>query len=142
MMLLAGATLLLATSGGVAAPAPIQYAQVTIRQGVIVRVPTRRSDARAAPPIRWKEKRGPRCIPANALAGASVNENDSVDLLLRGGARVRAELESRCPALDYYSGFYIRPSSDGRICADRDAIRARSGGQCEIERFRSLVPDR
>jgi len=45
-----------------------------------------------------------------------------------------------CPALDFYSGFYLRPSADGQVCADRDTVHARSGGQCGIERFRTLVP--
>ena len=102
-----------------------------------MRVPTRPPVER---PRKWREKKGPKCVPANALAGALVSGPDSVDLLLRGGKRVRAKLESRCPALDYYSGFYIRPGDDGRICQDRDTIRARSGGKCGIDRFRSLVP--
>lgn len=147
MTLLAGAVLLLATGGGVDAPADgararVEQVQVRIRrQRGIVRVLIPR-DARPERPMRWRERRGPRCIATDALAGARVNEEDSVDLLLRDGARVRAELESRCPALDYYSGFYLKPGSDERICADRDTIHSRAGGQCEIERFRSLVPER
>ena len=53
---------------------------------------------------------------------------------------MRARLQDECPALDYYRGFYVRPQPDGRICADRDAIRTRSGGDCGIDRFRRLVP--
>ena len=64
----------------------------------------------------------------------------SVDLLLRDNSRVRAKLENACPALDYYYGFYISPNPDGQICADRDVIRSRMGGQCEIEAFRRLRP--
>jgi hypothetical protein len=115
-----------------------QFAQLLIkRQQVIVRVP-RRQVAQA--PIEWREKKGPRCIPMNALGGAAVTKPSSVDFMLRGGTRVRARLERECPALDYYSGFYISPTADGRICADRDAIHARSGGECQITRFRTLAP--
>ena len=45
---------------------------------------------------------------------------DSVDLILRNRQRVRAKLESSCPALDYYYGFYITPNPDGMVCEDRD----------------------
>nr|WP_254447634.1 hypothetical protein [Sphingomonas sp. ID1715] len=88
--------------------------------------------------MQWREKGGPKCIPAGALAGAQISR-EGVDLLLKGGARVRAKLD-RCPPLDYYSGFYIRPGLDGRVCQDRDTIRVRSGGSCEIDAFKTLVP--
>lgn len=114
---------------------PVLLAQLTVRQQIIIRVPTRQ---RPAPPMQWQEKNGPKCIPAGGLAGAQISR-EGVDLLLKGGARVRAKL-SRCPPLDYYSGFYIRPGLDGRVCQDRDTIRVRSGGSCEIDRFRLLVP--
>ncbi|WP_157219129.1 hypothetical protein [Flavisphingomonas formosensis] len=120
---------------------PIRYAQISIRERVIVRVPM---VSRSKPkPTRqtWQEKKGPRCIAMKDLAGAAITEPASVDLVLRGSnMRVRAELESACPALEYYSGFYIAPTEDGMVCADRDAIHTRAGGECQIERFRKLVP--
>ncbi len=117
--------------------APIRVAQVTVEQSLIVRVPRRVP----AKPLRWKEKKGPKCVAMSTIAGAAVVADDAIDLALKGGQRLRAQFSSRCPALDYYSGFYILPTEDGRICADRDVIRTRSGGQCEIERFRKLVLD-
>jgi hypothetical protein len=92
------------------------------------------------PVVVYREKRGPGCIDANAIAGAAVSGPDAVDFSLKGGQRVRARLADECPALDYYSGFYLSPQSDGRICADRDSIRTRSGGDCQIDRFRKLEP--
>ena len=124
---------LLLTGGG--GHEPLLPAQLTIRQQVIIRVP-----ARPADPSAGRRKAGRKCISAAALAGAQVSR-EGVDLLLRGGKRLRAKL-GRCPPLDYYSGFYIRPGADGRVCQDRDTIRVRSGGSCEIDVFRSLVPDR
>lgn len=139
-----GAALLLMALGGAsdraAEPQPVAYAQLTIRQQIIVRVPARPRDDRPAQPIEWKEGKGPKCVPAKAIAGATLLGRNSVDLVLRNNRRVRAKLERSCPALDYYHGFYIIPDPDGRICADRDAIRSRMGGECEIERFRSLTP--
>ncbi len=120
-----------------------QPTQLTIRQRVeqvIVRIRTPRGAP--PPPIRWKEKKAPRCIATDSIAGAAVTGADSVDFVLKGGIRLRARLDDDCPALDYYSGFYLAPTADRNICADRDAVHARSGGACEITRFRALVPDR
>ena len=68
-----------------------------------------------------------------------LSGRSSVDFVLRDRRRVRAELDSDCPALDFYGGFYVQPDDD-RICARRDVIRSRMGGICRIERFRRLVP--
>jgi len=120
----------------VSGPKPQEFAQLTIEQSLIVRVPRR------APikPLKWKSKKGPRCVAMDAIAGAAVVADDAIDLALRGGQRLRAHFSANCPALDYYSGFYILPTDDGNICADRDVIRTRAGGQCEIVRFRRLLP--
>jgi hypothetical protein len=127
---------LLVAAAPAAAPSqrPVQYGQV-VREQVIVRfrqsTPTR---------IEWKEGKGPKCIATSGILAATRAVKDSVDLILRNRQRVRAKLESSCPALDYYYGFYIRPDPDGLICEDRDVIRSRMGGACEIDRFRSLEP--
>ncbi|MBU3079270.1 hypothetical protein [Sphingomonas quercus] len=118
-------------------------ASITIRQRVIVRVPVPApAKAAEAPITRWRERRGPRCIPLDDIAGAQITARDSVDLILRGGMRLRAELEDECPALDFYGGFYLRPGPNRQICADRDEVHTRSGGQCVIERFKLMVPVR
>jgi hypothetical protein len=150
MLKAAGAALLLLAAGGAAPPHPAQappppppagYGRVIVREQIVVRI-TRgpASAALAAAAAEWKERKGPKCIAARALAGAAVTGPDSVDFLLRDGSRVRARLETNCPALDYYYGFYITPNPDGQVCADRDAIRSRVGGQCGIDRFRNLKP--
>jgi hypothetical protein len=114
-----------------------ELAQLVVRERVVVRVP-----ARPTPPtIKWKEKKAPKCMSAEGLAGAAVVEQDSIDLIARGGERFRVELAAACPGIAFYSGFYLVPSADRMICAGRDAIHARSGGACPIKRFRKLVPD-
>lgn len=119
-----------------------QVAELIIRQRVIIRVPTQGPQP-PKPVKRWKTKSGPKCIDGRGIGGAVVMAPDKVDLILPGGQRLRAELESRCPALDYYSGFYLRPDpSDGMICARRDTIHSRSGGECTIKRFRRVTPVR
>ena len=149
LMLLVSATMI-----GSSAPAQdrdaqldgTEWAQVTIHQRIIIRIPNLRGRAaspiRALPepvqPMRWVEKRGPKCVAVDQLAGASVG-SDTVDLMLRGGNRVRARLDGDCPALDFYAGFYLKPSADGLVCAGRDSIRSRSGDSCTISGFKKLV---
>lgn len=119
----------------------IEPAQLTVRQRVVVRVP--RMDPPRAPiarPIEWREKKGPNCIPVAELGGAIVTARDRIDLVLRGGKRVRAEFDDDCPGLDFYRGFYLKPAADGMVCAKRDVVRSRSGAKCPVERFRKLVP--
>lgn len=139
------AALALAGAGAVALPAePERFAQVTIRERIIIRVPTRPPERPATPkkPRKWREKGGPDCVTMKLLVGASIVSADHVDLFLRTGERLRAKLERNCPAIDFYTGFYLKPTKDGQLCADRDMVRTRSGGQCEITAFKRLVPTR
>lgn len=123
----------------------IALAQLTIRQRVIIRVPRvgpaplpiGRASA-APPPVAYAESKGPRCVAVATMAGAAISAVNVVDLVLGGGARVRAQLDGDCAPLDFYSGFYLKGSPDGMICAGRDAIRVRSGASCAIKRFRTL----
>jgi uncharacterized protein YcaQ len=138
------AAMLLLTAGGAEPPrrpAGLQYSQVIVREQIVVRVPVRLRDA-PDPAIRWKEKKGPKCVPARQVIAAALISPGSVDLILRDRSRLRAKLDSSCPALDYYYGFYVTPNPDGMICADRDVIRSRMGGECGIDKFRTLQMSR
>jgi hypothetical protein len=126
-----------------------QGGSVIFHQQIIIRVSPggRRAMAQQSPgeglgPVTWREDRGPRCIIARQIVHADLLRQESFDLILRDRTRVRARLERRCPALDYYIGFYISPTRDGLICADRDSIRSRAGGECRIDRFRTLRAER
>lgn len=128
--------------GLLAGAAPIEsghvlLAQLAVRSRIVVRVQTA---GISTPPVQLTEKKGPKCLPMADVLGAAVIAGNSVDIILRGGKRIRARFSSSCPALDYYSGFYIAPTADGMICSDRDAVRSRAGGECAIDRFRALVP--
>lgn len=126
---------------------PARVGQVTIHQRTIIRVPLMPKRApvgrtRLPVPVTYKESKGPSCVTAAALAGAAITAVNVVDLVLVGGTRLRARLDGDCAPLDFYSGFYLRPAGDGRVCARRDSIRVRSGASCTITRFRMLTPQR
>jgi len=110
--------------------------RVVVQEQVTIRVPVVR--ARPTIPVRWVEKKGPRCIASGDVLAATLSEDRSIDFHLRNRRRVRAKLDSECPTLDFYRGFYLQPD-DERICAGRDEIRSRIGGSCQIERFRLMV---
>jgi hypothetical protein len=111
-----------------------------IIQQIIIRVP--RADQRvpaAARTSQWRESGGPPCISGRDIAGA-IPAADTVDLVMRDQRRFRARLGRGCPALDYYRGLYVAAAGDGQVCAGRDSIRSRMGGQCDIVQFRLLHP--
>ncbi len=128
-----------------------EWAQLTIHERIMIRIPRRARPAplrgrRFAPPpdlpIIWSERRAQKCVPVARLTGEAAVQGGDVDLLLVNGRRLRAKLNKDCPALDFYSGFYIKPNADGLICGGRDVLRARSGAACPIARFRRIEPAR
>lgn len=132
--------LLMAASGpdGGSGARALMVAQVTVQETIVIRVPAQKTSR--PKPMQWKLRKGPKCIPMASVAGAAVVAEDAVDFVLRGGLRVRAQFSATCSALDYYSGFYVLPTDDGLICANRDMIHTRAGGECAIRRFKKLIP--
>jgi len=124
-------------SAAAQAPADEQVVRrVVIHNEVILRIPIR---PRLSPQIEWVERKGPKCLPASSIAWTTLSGPSSIDFVLRNRQRVRAIMDSDCPALDYYGRFYLQPD-DEYICAKRETIRSRVGGICRIEKFRKLVP--
>jgi len=111
--------------------------RLVVQDEVIWRIPIR--PRAMTPPIKWVEHKGPKCIPIHAIRGALLTGSDHVDFVLNGGARIRAKFDGNCPALDFYGNFYLQPDDD-RLCAKRDAIHSRMGGNCQIDKFKELKP--
>ena len=111
--------------------------RLIIEDEVVIRVPVQPHPI--FPNIDWVEKKGPKCIPADSIQRALLSGPQQVDFIFANRARVRAQLDEDCPALDFYNGFYLQPRDD-RLCARRDAVHSRIGSSCTIERFNQLVP--
>jgi hypothetical protein len=120
-----------------AQPAAVEQTvtRLTLQDEVILRVPI---EPRPLRPIQWVERKGPKCIPVSAIRAALLSSPEQVDFIFANHARVRAQFDEDCPALDFYGGFYLQPDGD-RLCAGRDAIYSRMGGSCTIEKFKLLV---
>lgn len=142
-LLAAPAALIARGTGAATPPGEGQHYVIHVpRITVTTTIVTARRAAPAPPPAPMVERKADDCIRMQRIVAFAIAEKDSVDLMLNDGTRMRAKLGSKCPALDFYSGFYLRPNPDGKMCANRDSIRSRSGGSCEIQAFRTLVPAR
>ena len=125
-------------------PATARWAQMTVHERIVIRVPRMTQASRMAvpAPVRYKEKKGPKCVAVAEMGGAQIVAPGAVDLVMTGNRRLRAKLDKDCGPMDFYNGFYLRPAADGKVCADRDVIRMRSGASCSITTFKTLQPAR
>lgn len=120
-----------------------QWAQATIEQRIIIRVPMVRGRLQPLPRPEgeWEEHKGPKCVALGRVRAAAVTSTRGVDLMLGKHDRIRALLGRECGAADLYSGLYIQPNEDGQLCAGRDRVLARSGADCPIKKLVRLVPE-
>lgn len=121
--------------------------QVRIEQRMTIRIAPRTLPPRAnllmdlpdrAVGPRFAERKMGKCVPISGIAGVQVS-GGSLILFLRDQRMVSASLERACRARDFYSGFYLERSEDGRLCVDRDTLLSRNGANCRLTRFRQLV---
>jgi hypothetical protein len=92
-------------------------------------------DMRPAPPRAGRN----RCIGVDNVAAAQLFGDRAIELTMRNGQRYRMFFARECQALSFYQGFYYRRLKAGQLCAGRDVIGARSGGECPIA---SILPVR
>lgn len=85
-------------------------------------------DMRPFPPKTGRK----RCVAIAGLAGAQMFGDRAMELTMKDGRRFRLFFGRECPALSFYQGFYYRRQKAGQLCAGRDSIGARSGGECPI----------
>ncbi|GGC14075.1 hypothetical protein GCM10011494_36090 [Novosphingobium endophyticum] len=123
--------------------------QVRIEQRMTIRI-TPRASRPASPDMfvalpegetgqRFVERKIGKCLSAGAIAGVQPDGGNRLLLFMQDRRIVSAELERACSARDFYSGFYLSRSSDGKLCIDRDTLLSRSGMNCKLTRIRELV---
>jgi hypothetical protein len=153
VLVLAGA----ATTGAVGAPTFVGWLHVEFTDGeftdgweqvrnnerVIIRIPPKPAPAsgKRSEPTKWKEEKIGKCILMDRLIGSRPGPKESLEILTRDGNMIRAYLGDGCLAREFYAGAYVERSADGKLCIDRDLLHARTGAQCEIDKFRLLVPE-
>lgn len=91
---------------------------------------------------RFVERNIGRCISVANISGVQPDAGSRLILFLRDQRMISAMLDRACRARDFYSGFYVERTSDGRLCVDRDTLLSRSGANCKLTRIRQLIdPD-
>lgn len=124
--------------------------QVRIERRIILRVSPARAPIRQtltaqgfAPQqrLRLVEKRFGDCVDANRIAGVA-DRGDRLLVYLRDRQLLTARLEKGCSPRDFYQGFYMERSDDGKLCVERDRLMSRTGAKCQVKRLRRLVAER
>ena len=122
--------------------------QVRIEQRVIIRItpqpPGARQNLMAEAPkraqsTRFEERGKEKCVPMGEIAGVQTGSGNRLVFFLRDRRLMSVSLEKSCRASDFYSGFYVEKSKDGRLCVSRDKLQARTGASCAVDAMRQLV---
>jgi hypothetical protein len=129
--------LLFGIFGAQSSPVSTVVTRLVVQDEIILRVPLQ---PRPMPPnVIWVEKKAAKCIPIGDIRHALMSGPAQLDFIMADRSRVRAHLDNDCPAIDFYSDFYLQPQDD-RLCAGRDVIQSRMGGSCSIQSLKRLVP--
>ncbi|WP_260923798.1 hypothetical protein [Novosphingobium sp. 9] len=80
------------------------------------------------------------CLPISGIEAVRPDRDSRLLLFMRDDNIVSADLERSCRARDFYLGFYMSRTPDGRLCVGRDHLLSRSGMSCALTRIRLLVP--
>lgn len=91
--------------------------------------------------IKYEERKIGKCIAMDKLLGFSPGPAQSLEFLTKDRQLIRAYLSDNCQSKEFYAGAYIEKPKDGKLCRKRDIIHARYGSECELDRFRLLVPE-
>ena len=128
--------------------APSNGEQVRIQRRVILRIspaPARQNlTAEAAPsPVRQRivERPAGNCIDSVNIGGVA-DRGDRLVMFMRDRRTLAAKLEKGCSPRDFYRGFYMERSEDGKLCVRRDRLMSRSGAKCQVASFTQLVVER
>ncbi len=122
--------------------------QVRIEQRVVIRITPQPSAARQnllaempqrAATTRFVERGKEKCVPLEDIAGVQTGSGNRLVLFMRDRRMLSVNLEKSCRARDFYSGFYVEKSKDGRLCVSRDKLQSRTGASCAVEVMRELV---
>lgn len=79
------------------------------------------------------------CVPLNEIAGVRLGDGRRLLLYMRDRRVFSASFGRSCPVQVFYSGFYVERPVDGLLCAGRERLHARSGGDCMLGSFTELT---
>ncbi|MEO6093632.1 MAG: hypothetical protein ABIT04_04150 [Novosphingobium sp.] len=91
--------------------------------------------------LRFTQRSIGRCLAVAGIAGVQPSLGGELILYMRDRRVVSGMLERACRARDFYSGFYLARSNDGKLCVDRDMLLSRNGANCKLTQIRELILD-
>ena len=123
--------------------------QVRVTQRVTIRITAHRQEARetlsaefpTAGPLRThlEERKMGDCVAIGDIAAVDPGPENRLILYMRDRTLVSAALDRECSAREFYSGFYVERTDDGKLCIKRDRLQSRAGASCEVKRLSRLV---
>lgn len=129
---------------------PPSQGQVRVTQRVVIRITAHRQEARetlsaefptAPGPLRThlEERKMGDCVPIGDIAAVDPGPENRLILYMRDRTMVSAALDRECSAREFYSGFYVERTDDGKLCVKRDKLQSRAGATCGVSRLSRLV---
>lgn len=127
-------------------PAPAQ--QVRIEQRMTIRITPRRQSTQPNMLVelpnqaigpRFVERKIGKCVKVERISGVQSDSGNRLLLFMNDRRIVSAMLERACRARDFYSGFYLSKSDDGKLCIARDTLQSRSGANCKLTQLSELI---
>jgi hypothetical protein len=128
---------------------PSSRNQVRVRQRIVIRITARRPNARenlsadfperAPVSTHLEERKMGDCVRIQDIAGVDPGPENRLILYMRDRTLVSAALDRECSAREFYSGFYIDRTEDGKLCVKRDKLQSRAGASCEVKQLARLV---
>lgn len=88
---------------------------------------------------RFVERKIGECVKVARISGVQTDVGNRLLLFMSDRRIISAMLERACRARDFYSGFYLSKSEDGKLCVARDTLQSRSGANCKLTKLRELV---
>lgn len=125
--------------------------QVRVTRRVVIRITSHPRSARenlsaelprAPLSAHLEERKMGDCISVGDIAAVDPGPENRLILYMRDRTLISAALDKQCSARQFYSGFYVERTDDGKLCVKRDKLQSRAGASCEVRRLSRLVAAR
>lgn len=124
--------------------------QVRVTQRVIIRITAHRQEGRETLSAEFPTAPGPLqthleerkmgdCVAIGDIAAVDPGPENRLIFYMRDRTLISAALDKECSAREFYSGFYVERTDDGKLCIKRDRLQSRAGASCEVKRLSRLV---
>ena len=79
------------------------------------------------------------CVPIGDIAAVDPGPENRLIFYMRDRTLISAALDRECSAREFYSGFDVERTDDGKLCVKRDKLQSRAGASCGVKRLSRIV---